>query len=313
MPDGIRGTGTWVDGPMGLKGNASWDKGHRHMEVLGRGVGTILIQDKKIKTKNPRWVLFLSHDFKRRGGEERRGFRSKEGQTQSISQSIFVTSFPDHVTSHDLWNVYNDHGVVVDAFIPYKKSKVEHKPSAPSHPSNANERSSPGSYVSILKSGKTNNVMSHQFLPSLILDDSCILDRDFILSLMGGLWVLIETVSISAKEKLLNHTSVASWFSSMKPACSMYWVYAMQMEALDLFICNDSYESKSFDDEKDAEDGRLQSRDKLTADNDIKSVSKSSCMHNNDLLYDNNHNNIMLAKDKVLSGDLFNLYDILNK
>ncbi|GJX89733.1 RNA-directed DNA polymerase, eukaryota [Tanacetum coccineum] len=36
-------------------------------------------------------------------------------------------------------------------------------------------------------------------------------------------------------------------------------------------------------------------------------------MHNNDLLYDNNHNNIMPDKDKVLSKDPFNLYDILNK
>ncbi|GJZ96432.1 hypothetical protein Tco_0668766 [Tanacetum coccineum] len=36
-------------------------------------------------------------------------------------------------------------------------------------------------------------------------------------------------------------------------------------------------------------------------------------MHNNDLLYDNNHNNIMHDKEKVLSEDPFNLYDILNK
>ncbi|GKA63746.1 RNA-directed DNA polymerase, eukaryota, nucleotide-binding alpha-beta plait domain protein [Tanacetum coccineum] len=187
-----------------------------------------------------------------------------------------MTNFPHHVTTHDLWKVCNDYGVVVDAFIPYKKSNAckrfafvwfikvynidhlvvnlctiwigclhlyvnvacfhrEHKPSAPSHPSNANERNSPGSFVSILKSGKTNNVMSDQVLPSLILDDSCISNRDFSLSLMGkvkdittmpnlyvilekegfqnlsltylgGLWVLIEMVSSYAKEKLLNHT-----------------------------------------------------------------------------------------------------------
>ncbi|GJZ93595.1 hypothetical protein Tco_0665798, partial [Tanacetum coccineum] len=55
----------------------------------------------------------------------------------------------------------------------------ERKHSAPSHTSNANERNSLGSYVSILKSGKTNNVKSDQVLPSLNLDDSCISDRDF--------------------------------------------------------------------------------------------------------------------------------------
>ncbi|GKD99016.1 hypothetical protein Tco_1382913 [Tanacetum coccineum] len=37
------------------------------------------------------------------------------------------------------------------------------------------------------------------------------------------------------------------------------------------------------------------------------------CMHNNDLLYDNNHNNVMPGKDKVPSEDPFNLYNILNK
>ncbi|GKC82112.1 hypothetical protein Tco_1137829 [Tanacetum coccineum] len=122
----------------------------------------------------------------------------------------------------------------------------ERKPSAPFHPSNDNERNSLGSYVFIFKSGKTNNVVSDQ-VPSLILDDSCISDRDFSLSLMGkvkditampnlyvilekedfqnfsltylgGLWVLTEMVSISAKEKLLNHTGVGSWFSSLRPA-----------------------------------------------------------------------------------------------
>ncbi|GKB77898.1 hypothetical protein Tco_0944793 [Tanacetum coccineum] len=210
----------------------------------------------------------------------------------------------------------------------------ERKPSAPSHPSNANKRNSPGSYVSILKLGKTNNVMSDQVLSSLILDDSCILDRDFSLSLMGkvkditampnlyvilekegfqnlsltylgGLWVLIETVSISAKEKLLNHTGVGSWFSSLKPACNSFvsdervvwisleglplkvwtrntfakvaskWgdlVHGKELEAWDPFICNDSYESESSDDEEDAKYDRSQSGDKVTTNNDVKRV-----------------------------------------
>ncbi|GJU00258.1 hypothetical protein Tco_1110596 [Tanacetum coccineum] len=143
--------------------------------------------------------------------------------------------------------VCNDYGVVVDAFIPYKKSKAERKPSAPSHPSNANESNSPGSYVFILKSGKMNNVMSDHVLPSLILDDSSISDRYFSLSLMGKV-----------------------------------------MEAWDPFICNDSYESESSDDEEDAKDDGSHSRDKVTTYNDVK-------------------------RDKVLSDDPFNLYDILNK
>ncbi|GKD45472.1 hypothetical protein Tco_1270117 [Tanacetum coccineum] len=172
--------------------------------------------------------------------------------------------------------------------------------------------------------------MSDQNLLSLILDDSCISERDFSLSLMGkvkhitampnlyvilekegfqnlsltylgGLWVLIEMVSISATEKLLNHTG------------SVYWVRAKEMEAWDPIIYNASYESESTDDEEDAEDDGSQSGDKVTTDNDVERVSESSYMHNNDLLYDNNHNNIMPNQDKVLFEDSFNLFDILNE
>ncbi|GJV59086.1 RNA-directed DNA polymerase, eukaryota [Tanacetum coccineum] len=85
------------------------------------------------------------------------------------------------------------------------------------------------------------------------------------------------------------------------------------MEAGDPFICNDSYDSESSDDEEDAEEDGSQSGDKVTTDNDVEMVFESSYMHNNDLLYDNNHNNITPDKNKVLSKDPFNLYDILNK
>ncbi|GJU97297.1 RNA-directed DNA polymerase, eukaryota, reverse transcriptase zinc-binding domain protein [Tanacetum coccineum] len=119
------------------------------------------------------------------------------------------------------------------------------------------------------------------------------------LTYLGGLWVLIEIVSISAKEKLLNHTvwirntfaKVASKWGDLVEwedlaekylFCSVYWVRAKEMEAWDPFICNDSYESESSDDEEDAEDDGSQSGDKVTADNDVE-------------------------------RDPFNLYDILNK
>nr|GEV87789.1 RNA-directed DNA polymerase, eukaryota [Tanacetum cinerariifolium] len=275
-----------------------------------------------------------------------------------------MTNLCDHVTTRDLWKVCNDYGVVVDFFIPYKKSKVgkrfafvrfikvdnidrlvanlctiwigrfnlhanvaryhkEHKLSAPSHTSNANERNSPGPYVFILKSGKTNNAMSNQVLPSLILDDSCIFDRDFSLSLMGkvkditamlnryvilkkegfqnlsltylgGLWVLIETVSISAKEKVFNLTGVGSWFSSLKPACNLkVWTRNTFAKVAskwdDLVEWEDLAEKSLFYKrlcvkiklneiiverfkvivKEDAEDDGSQSGDKVTSDNDV--------------------------------------------
>nr|GEU58179.1 Rho GDP-dissociation inhibitor 1-like [Tanacetum cinerariifolium] len=123
------------------------------------------------------------------------------------------------------------------------------------------------------------------------------------------------------------HENVARFLREHKPSApshpsntnernlpgSVYWVRAKEMEACDPFIYNDSYERKSSDDEEDAKDDWSQSRDKVTADNDVERVSKSSCMNNNDLLYDNKHNNIMPDKGTVLSNDLFNLYDVLNK
>ncbi|GKB68487.1 hypothetical protein Tco_0929899 [Tanacetum coccineum] len=204
-----------------------------------------------------------------------KSYRSKEDQTQSISQSSFVTNFPDQVTARDLWKVYNDYGVVVDAFIPYKK----------------------------LKQGKVKDITTMPL---------------FWKRRMGGLWVLIETVSTSAKEKLLNHTSVGSWFSSLKPACNSFVnderVVCISLEGLPLKVCTRNTFAKvaskwgdlvewedlaekslfckrlcvktklneiiaerfkviSSDEEEDAEDDKSQSGDKVTADNDVERAS----------------------------------------
>ncbi|GJZ86897.1 RNA-directed DNA polymerase, eukaryota [Tanacetum coccineum] len=146
----------------------------------------------------------------------------------------------------------------------------ELKPSALSRPSNGNERNSPGYFVSILKSGKTNDIISDQVLPSLILDDSC--DRDFSLSLMGKTrntfakvaskwrdhveWEDLAKKSLFCKclyvKTKLNKIIDERVKVIMKG--SVYYVHAKEMEAWDPFICNDSYESESSDDEEDAED-----------------------------------------------------------
>ncbi|PWA88234.1 hypothetical protein CTI12_AA122180 [Artemisia annua] len=49
---------------------------------------------------------------------------SNEDCTQKISHSIYVTNFPDSVTSRDLWKTCSVYGTVVDVFIPQKKSKA---------------------------------------------------------------------------------------------------------------------------------------------------------------------------------------------
>ncbi|GKC08254.1 RNA-directed DNA polymerase, eukaryota, nucleotide-binding alpha-beta plait domain protein [Tanacetum coccineum] len=56
--------------------------------------------------------------------DRNRSSKSNEDLTKKISHSIFVTNFPDSVTSRDLWRECNAFGTVVDVFIPFKKSKA---------------------------------------------------------------------------------------------------------------------------------------------------------------------------------------------
>nr|GEW63577.1 zinc finger, CCHC-type [Tanacetum cinerariifolium] len=44
--------------------------------------------------------------------------------TRTISKSIFVTNFPDNTTSSDLWKICQTYDVVVDVYIPNRRSKV---------------------------------------------------------------------------------------------------------------------------------------------------------------------------------------------
>nr|GEZ89329.1 RNA-directed DNA polymerase, eukaryota [Tanacetum cinerariifolium] len=42
-----------------------------------------------------------------------------------ISNSVFVTNFPEHFSSQDLWKVCNAYGKVIDVYIPHKNQKQE--------------------------------------------------------------------------------------------------------------------------------------------------------------------------------------------
>ncbi|GKD50747.1 RNA-directed DNA polymerase, eukaryota, reverse transcriptase zinc-binding domain protein [Tanacetum coccineum] len=50
--------------------------------------------------------------------------RSKEDHVYQISTSIFVTNFPEHFSSRDLWRVCADYGKLIDVYIPNKRSKL---------------------------------------------------------------------------------------------------------------------------------------------------------------------------------------------
>ncbi|GJV37238.1 RNA-directed DNA polymerase, eukaryota, nucleotide-binding alpha-beta plait domain protein, partial [Tanacetum coccineum] len=156
--------------------------------------------------------------------------QSNESHTQKISTSVFVTNFPDTLSSQELWKTCSTYGTVVDVFIPFKKSKagkkfafvrfikvanldrlVENlctiwigrfhlyanrvrferppqnwsskanhdqppKPKARSH--TGAPVGSTNTFASVLKEGLTSE-------PVLVLDDSCIEEKDLSLSLMG--------------------------------------------------------------------------------------------------------------------------------
>ncbi|GJS13276.1 nucleotide-binding alpha-beta plait domain-containing protein [Tanacetum coccineum] len=152
-------------------------------------------------------------------------YKSKEVQTQLISKSVFVTNFPDHICARDLWKICNDYGSVVDAFIPFKRSKV----------------------------GTLNNDKEKETQPALVLDDSCFIDRQSSISLMrkvkefislsnlkvvlanegfddinikyiGGFWVMIEFQSKKSKENFLSRVGVGSWFSNLQEVSESFYV-----------------------------------------------------------------------------------------
>ncbi|GKA84378.1 palmitoyl-acyl carrier protein thioesterase, chloroplastic [Tanacetum coccineum] len=161
---------------------------------------------------------------------------SKEDQTQKISKSVFITNFPDDFTARDLWNVCLAYGNVIDVYIPIKKSK---------------EGTVSNSFAAVLKSGSVNHNTVTESSPAIVLNDACIMERDFSCFLMGkmkdinalsnlfiilanegfenvklfylgGQWVLLELDSVTSKEKITNHVGVGSWFEVLKPACNSF-------------------------------------------------------------------------------------------
>ncbi|GJU40218.1 RNA-directed DNA polymerase, eukaryota [Tanacetum coccineum] len=210
-------------------------------------------------------------------------FRSKEDDVAKISISVFVTNFLDSISSKDLFNACKQYGHVVDSFIATKRSKAgkrfgfvrfinvfsvdrlvnnlctvwinRHKLHAnvarfsrvsEKNPNKTFVSSKPvgaSSYAATLKG----NYNSHPLvdpMPAIVLEESCLVSRDFDnfvmgeikdfsainnlrvllanegflnvkLAYIGGLWVMIELDSTSTKEKFMQHVGVASWFARL--------------------------------------------------------------------------------------------------
>ena len=118
-------------------------------------------------------------------------------------------------------------------------------------PKGTNMENSKSSFVSVLKHENQSPVTPENSKPTLVLDESCIKEYDFGMSLMGkakdvsaipnlpcilskegfqnvklsylgGMWVLFELDSLASKEKFLKHTGTGSWFSDIIQATSSF-------------------------------------------------------------------------------------------
>ncbi|GJT39044.1 hypothetical protein Tco_0938909 [Tanacetum coccineum] len=151
-----------------------------------------------------------------------KSFNSKEDQTDKISNSVFVTNFPDHVRARDLWKVTNLERLIENLCTIWIGSFHLH-----------------ANMVRFKREQKTKSSFPiHDKRP--VLDDSCLKERDFSMSVMGkvkdisvipnlyiilskegfcsvnltyleGLWVLIALDSLASKQKFLNHVGVGSF------------------------------------------------------------------------------------------------------
>ncbi|GKA10549.1 RNA-directed DNA polymerase, eukaryota [Tanacetum coccineum] len=120
---------------------------------------------------------------------------SNADRVQNISHSIYVTNFPDSVTSRDLWNACSVYGTVVDVFIPLKKSKVDDE-----------------CLIDLTYQDLTRKVKEFSSIPNLytIFRDEGF--PDVKLTYLGGLWVMIECGNQITKDNMIKHKGVLSWF-----------------------------------------------------------------------------------------------------
>nr|GEY51827.1 nucleotide-binding alpha-beta plait domain-containing protein [Tanacetum cinerariifolium] len=117
--------------------------------------------------------------------------RSKEDDVQNISTSVFVTNFPDQFGTKDLWLSCKAYGHVVDAYILDRRSKAGNKESMDNTPTMVLDETCLNNEVySLSLLGKVKEFASLTNL-NLVLEKEA--HNDFILEEMV-MWVEIEGV-----------------------------------------------------------------------------------------------------------------------
>ncbi|GJV61083.1 RNA-directed DNA polymerase, eukaryota [Tanacetum coccineum] len=179
-------------------------------------------------------------------------YHSKEDEVKKISTSVFVTNFPDQMCAKDLWHTCKQYGQVVDAYIPNRRSKAgkrfgfvrfikvfdeeslvnnlctmwvgRHKlhanlPRFQREPLNKHSKSHNDNGVKRGNSGDAHNANEIDTVstPALVLDDSCLNNKDYSLCLFGYS-VMMEFQSEEAKKRFQVNMAMGTWFSHIQQA-----------------------------------------------------------------------------------------------
>nr|GEZ97057.1 nucleotide-binding alpha-beta plait domain-containing protein [Tanacetum cinerariifolium] len=156
-------------------------------------------------------------------------YRSKEDEVLKISTSVFVANFPDSFGAKDLWNTCKQYGG--NSRDTYNSNGV---------------KGAANSYAHVVK-GSQNSKMDSDSSPVMVLDDSCLNEKDYSLCLlgkakdfatlanlkvvvanegfdnikfkyMGGYWVMMEFQIEVTKLKFQKNSVMKTWFSQIQLA-----------------------------------------------------------------------------------------------
>nr|GEZ95656.1 UvrD-like helicase, ATP-binding domain, P-loop containing nucleoside triphosphate hydrolase [Tanacetum cinerariifolium] len=170
----------------------------------------------------------------------------KVGQTMGFSMDGCTKDMEGIIgaqeENEDLWKLCQSYGTVIDVYILNRRSKARKRFAFVRFIKVVNVDRLVGNLCALWIGRNLVSPMSSS--PALVLDDTCLEDRDYencvmgeilqfssinnlrillfhegFLSVrivhLGGLWVMIELNSPETKNKLMNHVGVASWFKSL--------------------------------------------------------------------------------------------------
>nr|GEU33542.1 RNA-directed DNA polymerase, eukaryota, reverse transcriptase zinc-binding domain protein [Tanacetum cinerariifolium] len=140
-------------------------------------------------------------------------YRFKEDEVVKISTSVFVANFRDSFGAKDLWNTCKQYGHVVDAYIPYRRSK-------------AGKRFGFVRFIKVLDVDRlVNNLCTVKDFATLANLKVVVANEGFDninFKYMGGYWVMMEFQTEVIKLKFQENSVMKTWFSQIQFASSNF-------------------------------------------------------------------------------------------